>query len=157
MFLKKPKEPKDGDYVSYVEELQKEHFKTDFISDSAKESLFKPIEQSVDKIKDAHENTINKLKKENSVRNLTEGKQQDNKNINIKHEETTSSPADNKNTVKQNKNKSKRFNKVHFIPLIVFCMILGAFVSFTEMPLFFLPLFIFVIMLGIMNNSRRKK
>ena len=37
------------------------------------------------------------------------------------------------------KRKSKRFNKVHLIPLIVFCMILGAFVSFTEMPLFFLP------------------
>ena len=137
MFFKKAKGPKNGDFVSYVEELQKKHSQVSLDADSAKEAMSHPLEHCVDKIKADHENTMNKIREENLFKNSTSYNEQTDieEQTDISEEDNLhpkdipldkgsssglyESPEGPVQWPKKTQTKSRNFNKKSSIPLII--------------------------------------
>ena len=177
MFFKKAKGPKDGDFVSYVEELQKKHFKVSLDSDSAKEAMSHPLEHCVDKIKADHESTLNELRKENFYREPTVketvsaaygtdavfNKDKSNNSFNpyTEKEPSVNAPTDvydsYKNTEKApaaNSTANKKVDKKSIIPFFICFSIFCVIALVSEMPGFVIAPFCFIFFLGFFNMIR---
>ena len=178
MFFKKANGPKDGDFVSYVEELQKKHSQVSLDADSAKEAMSHPLEHCVDKIKADHENTMNKIREENLFKNSTSYNEQTDieEQTDISEEDNLhpkdipldkgsssglyESPEGPIQWPKKTQTKSRNFNKKSSIPLIICFVIFCVIAAVSKMPAFIVPLFVFIFLLGFINNikhNRRKK
>lgn len=178
MFLKKAKGPKNGDFVSYVEELQKKHSQISHDTDSAKEAMSHPLEHCVDKIKADHESTMNKIREENLFKNKPSYKEQsENTDINeqtYQNEKEDAElhprdvPLDKRSSSglyetpegpvqwpKKTQTKSRKFNKKSSIPLIICFFIFCVIAAVSKMPAFIVPLFVFIFLLGFINNIKR--
>ena len=175
MFFKKAKGPKDGDFVSYVEELQKKHFKVSLDSDSAKEALSHPLEHCVDKIKADHENTLNELRKENLFKDpivkdtnsaalsadalFNEDKGNNTFNPNAEKEPPVNASAYVYDSYKDTEKKpaNKKVDKKSIIPFFICFFIFCVIALVSEMPGFVIALFCFVFFLGFFNMIRHMR
>ena len=69
MFFKKAKPPHDGDYIRYINDLQKGKISPEEPLTDIKGDHLKPIDESFDNIKASHKETMHEIKKENDYQN----------------------------------------------------------------------------------------